>query len=73
LIERHFQVLLDSPAIYPQWKALVLAQSVAGVQVHDARIVAAMKVHGIADILTINVKDFTRYSGITAHAPEDIK
>jgi hypothetical protein len=31
-----------------------------GVQVHDARLVAAMKVHGVTRILTINIRDFSR-------------
>lgn len=43
-----------------------------GIQVHDARLVAAMKVHGVARILTINVTDFSRYPGINAFAPTDI-
>jgi len=72
LLERHFRVLPDSPGIYQEWKALVLAHSVMGVQVHDARIVAAMKVHGVTHILTINVTHFKRYPGISAVAPEDI-
>ena len=43
-----------------------------GVQAHDARIVAAMRVHAVTSILTINVTDFSRYPGITAFAPKDI-
>ncbi|WP_332974419.1 MULTISPECIES: hypothetical protein [unclassified Microcoleus] len=29
---------------------------------HDARLVAIMKANGAAHILTLNVKDFTRYA-----------
>jgi predicted nucleic acid-binding protein len=43
-----------------------------GVQVHDARLVAAMKAHGVTRILTINVTDFSRYPNIRAFAPTDI-
>jgi hypothetical protein len=39
---------------------------VSGIQVHDARMVAAMRVHGIANLLTLNAKDFRRYGGITS-------
>lgn len=46
LLERHFRVLPDNSATYQQWKALVLAHQVRGVQVHDARIVATMMVSG---------------------------
>lgn len=72
LLERHFRVLPDSPAIYQEWKVLVIGHRIMGVQVHDARIVAAMKAHGVTRILTINVTDFSRYPGIQAFAPVDI-
>lgn len=72
LLERHFRVLPDGPGIYQEWKALVLAHKVTGVQAHDARLVAAMNVHGVTRILTINVTDFSRHPGITAFAPTDI-
>jgi predicted nucleic acid-binding protein len=72
LLERHFRVLPDSPAIYQEWKALVLAHNVMGVQVHDARLVAAMKIHGVTRIFTINVTDFSRYPNVQAYAPGDI-
>jgi len=63
LIERLFSLLPDSPAIYSEWRRLVVTHSVSGVQVHDARLVAAMKVNGITNILTFNIADFTRYAG----------
>lgn len=61
LIERLFLVIPDIPDIYPQWKKLIFQFKVKGVQVHDARIVAAMKVHKITHILTFNTDDFKRY------------
>src|SRR5213083_1540487 len=72
LLERHFPVLPDSPAIYEKWKRLVLAHKVRGVNVHDARLVAAMMIHGVTHILTANVKDFQRYPDITVVAPNQI-
>ena len=73
LLERHFPVLPDSPVVYERWKELVLAHKVIGVNVHDARLVAAMMiVHDVTHILTANVKDFVRYSAVTAVAPEAI-
>jgi len=72
LLERHFPVLPDSPVVYERWKELVLTHKVIGVNVHDARLVAAMIVHDGAHILTTNVKDFGRYSAVTAVAPEAI-
>jgi hypothetical protein len=34
--------------------------------------VAAMRVHGIANLLTLNAKDFRRYGGITSLSPDDV-
>lgn len=71
LIERLFRVLPDSSEVYKEWRRLVVAFSVSGIQVHDARLVAFMKVNGISHILTLNIQDFKRYisEGITAVAP----
>jgi predicted nucleic acid-binding protein len=69
LLERHFRVLPDTPAIYAEWKAIVSAQKVSGVQAHDARIVAAMRVHGVSHILTMNLKDFSRFPGVGIFLP----
>jgi predicted nucleic acid-binding protein len=73
LLERHFPVLPDSPMIYENWKALVLKHKVMGVNVPDARLVAAMMVHGVTNILTANAKDFARYPSVTAVTPNDVK
>lgn len=73
LLERHFPILPDLPAIYPQWKTLALAYRIEGVEVHDARLVAAMKAHGVTHLLTLNVKDFSRYREIAVISPDDVK
>jgi predicted nucleic acid-binding protein len=72
-IESLLVVLPDSPAIYPEWRRLVVAHSVSGKQVHDARIVAAMNVHNVTHILTFNLDDFKRYPCITLTDPVSIK
>lgn len=72
-IETLLTVLPDSPAIYPEWRRLVVAHSVSGKQVHDTRIVAAMNVHKITHLLTFNPDDFKRFSGLTLVDPVDIK
>ncbi|ETW99939.1 MAG: hypothetical protein ETSY2_40000 [Candidatus Entotheonella gemina] len=48
--------------------------SVSGVQVHDARLVAAMIMHHVTHILTLNISDFERYAseGIVAVDPATI-
>lgn len=67
-----FPLLLDTEAIYPEWERLVIAYSIRGINVHDARLVAAMLVHGLTHILTFNINDFARYSEITAVNPSTL-
>lgn len=68
-LESFFSVLAESPEVYAEWKRLVVANSVQGVKVHDARIVAAMNVYGISRILTFNSADFARYAGLEVIEP----
>lgn len=62
-LETLFPALPDVPEIYPEWKRLLLEYGVMGVNVHDARLVAVMRVHSLTHILTFNTGDFIRYSG----------
>jgi predicted nucleic acid-binding protein len=64
-----FPLLLDRETIYQEWERLVVRHRVMGVNVHDTRLVAAMLVHGLTHILTFNIRDFARYSEITAVHP----
>lgn len=72
LMERLFPLLPDTPAVHAEWRRLVVEVGVSGVQVHDARIAAALRVHGVARLLTFNAKDFARYSGFTAVDPAQV-
>jgi len=69
LIEATFSLLPDNAQVHTEWRRLVVVHSVMGVQVHDARIVAAMLVHGITHLLTLDEHDFVRYPGITVVHP----
>lgn len=71
-LERFFKLLPDTTEVYKNWRELVVKHSVAGVQVHDAKIAAAMKAHDIKNLLTFNTKDFKRYTDITAVEPKDV-
>lgn len=68
------RVLPDSPAILPTWLDLVTRYGVAGVKAHDVRFVAAMKVHGVTQILTFNWRDFQAFApeGITVLDPATV-
>ena len=72
--ERLFPLLPDLPTLYAEWRRLVVTYGVSGVQVHDARLVAAILSHGATHILTFNTADFARYAseGIVAVDPETV-
>lgn len=50
----------------------MVIHSVVGVKVHDARLVAAMHVHGLTHLLTLDDQDFARYPGVTVVHPHDV-
>jgi predicted nucleic acid-binding protein len=64
-----FTFLPDTVSVYPVWESLVTQYAVHGKNTHDARLVAAMLVHGITHLLTFNTGDFTRYTGVTVLDP----
>lgn len=68
-VENAFGLLPDSQAVHTEWRRLLRDHRVSGVQVHDARLVASMYVHGVKRILTFNTKDFERYGDIEAIHP----
>lgn len=72
LIEAGMALLPDGEAVYREWRRIIVQHGVLGVQVHDARLAASMYVHGVSHILTLNVADFTRFSGLTAIHPNSL-
>lgn len=71
-LQKLFPLLPENEQIFDQWKTLVVQHKVSGKTTHDARIVAAMQVHGISHLLTLNPNDFKRYTNITAVTPQEI-
>jgi predicted nucleic acid-binding protein len=68
-IESVMALLPDGESVHREWRRLVVAYEVRGVQVHDARLAAAMLVHGIPCVLTLDESDFMRFAGVTAVHP----
>ena len=64
LLEHQFTLLPDNEHIHTQWRRLVVEYSVSGTKVHDARLVAAMMVHDVTHLLTLNTTDFVRYQAL---------
>src|SRR5208282_986302 len=65
-IEAGMSLLPDGEPVYRRWRRLIVEYGVSGVQVHDARLAAAMYVHQVKHILTFNVADFGRFEGLIA-------
>ena len=61
---RRLFLLLPELPLQDAWERLVVENRVSGKNTHDARLVAAMVVHGIESILTFNTRDFIRYGEI---------
>lgn len=66
---RMFFVLAPELPLQDVWQRLVVDHRVEGRSAHDARLVAAMLVHGIESLLTFNVQDFLRYTEIRVLDP----
>jgi predicted nucleic acid-binding protein len=73
-IERLCHRLVEDEPSYQQWKALLGKYGVSGVAVHDARLVAMMLTYDVRRILTVNDRDFSRYTaeGIEVLSPQTL-
>jgi predicted nucleic acid-binding protein len=72
LLERLFAILPETPVSYAPWRKMLVAHSVMGVQVHDARLAALMITHGVLHIMTFNAADFSRYPTVVANSPAEV-
>ena len=71
VIERDFEFLPDSREIHDRWRSLLVAHSIQGVQVHDPRLAASVYIHGVGQLLTINVRDFKRFEALRILNPAE--
>jgi predicted nucleic acid-binding protein len=60
--EQRFDIAEDSAAVTAELLDLIQKVEVGGKQMHDANIVATMRVHHISRLLTHNVRDFARFA-----------
>ncbi|MFY9689577.1 MAG: PIN domain-containing protein [Candidatus Acidiferrales bacterium] len=67
--EEKLRLLPDGLSVHEEWRKLLVSCNVSGAKVHDARLVAAMHVHGVTHVLTFNDKDFVRYTNIEVVHP----
>jgi predicted nucleic acid-binding protein len=71
-IERSMMLAPETGTVYAVWRRFVRDLKISGVRVHDARLAALMEVHGLHEILTLNVADFARFPGVSAIHPKDV-
>ena len=70
-LESLFPLLPDSPAIHTLWRRLVVDAGLSGVNVHDARLAAALRTNEVDRLLTLNVRHYSRF-GVIAVNPADV-
>lgn len=61
-------VLSESADHWPSLRTILVSASISGPQVHDARIVAICRQHGVSELWTAD-RDFGRFSGLTVRNP----
>lgn len=66
------EVVYDSSALVSELRRLVVAHRVTGKKVHDTRLVAAMRVNAIDQLLTFNDSDFRRFADIRVLTPDQV-
>lgn len=53
--------LPKNESVYREWRSIDIQCDIAGIQVYDAPLAAAILVHHVEHILTLNTADFIRY------------
>lgn len=61
-------LLAESEGYWPELSALVRDARIAGPQVHDARVAALCRLHGVRELWTAD-RDFGRFAGIAVRNP----
>jgi predicted nucleic acid-binding protein len=72
MLINQFEILPETPDVFPTWLNLVKTYNISGKRTHDMRILAVMLTHKISNILTFNPKDFIAIPGINVIHPRDI-
>lgn len=67
-----FPILVDRPEVFAHWLQIARSHGVKGRKVHDARLVAIMRAHGVSHLLTFNVDDFRGHLDIAIVHPRNV-
>ena len=60
--------LAESESYWPEHKSLILDGRIAGAQVHDGRVAALCRLHGVRELWTAD-RDFGRFAGLPFRNP----
>ncbi|MBE9214453.1 PIN domain-containing protein [Plectonema cf. radiosum LEGE 06105] len=72
ILINQFDLLEETPDIFPIWLSLATTHKISGKRTHDLRIQAVVLARNISHILTLNPKDFVEVEGITIVHPNSI-
>jgi predicted nucleic acid-binding protein len=72
-VRQRFLLLQEGPELFEKWLSLVQTTHVRGKNAHDARLAALALVHGVPEILTLNVDHYKRFNGVMPLHPLDVK
>ncbi|MCC5664403.1 type II toxin-antitoxin system VapC family toxin [Nostoc sp. CHAB 5784] len=72
MLINQFDLLEETPAIFPQWLSLVTSHKILGKRAHDLRIQAVMLAHNTSHILTLNPQDFVAIEGLIIIHPNSL-
>jgi predicted nucleic acid-binding protein len=71
-LRRLFRLLPYSPDVLEAWQRIVIAHGITGKQTHDAHLVAIMQAYAVTNVLTFDVRHFSRFPGIRVLDPAHI-
>ncbi len=61
-------LLAETNAYWPELEAILESSHITGAQVHDARIAALCRLHGVRELWTVD-RDFTRFGDLGTRNP----
>ncbi|NNM85504.1 MAG: hypothetical protein HKL96_07095 [Phycisphaerales bacterium] len=67
-----FEVLPETPQVYPAWEGLIAQHLVVAKRAHDVRLVALMIQHRVSKLLTCIDADFRSFTEIEPLNPFDV-
>ena len=67
-----FEFFYETAEVYQEWRRLLDKRDIPGRQIHDARLAAAITVHGLDQVLTFDTTHFSRFRAISVVDPGSV-